>query len=150
MTDGDETPHPAPVWGDRADAVVLAAAGAAGGPPERLPARRVAERRYEVLCIPFAADLALGDVVVTDGDRHVVEVLRPSGRAVFRVRVDASSTHARGEVARDLRYLGALLEWSSPVLLAVDAADPAVARAVDDYLAGRELRGDLLYARAGT
>jgi Domain of unknown function (DUF4265) len=159
MTESHEATHGAPVWGYQADTVVTAAVdddggtgaavGAAAGLAtgvvrERLAARRVAEHRFELCCIPFLAHgLALGDVVATDDDHVVTGVVEPSGRAVFRVSFEASAAAARAAVARDLTYFGCLLEWSSPRLLAVDA-EPARAGGVADYLAGRELRGDLV------
>jgi hypothetical protein len=60
--------HPEPVWRDRADFVVHAELPEADRPKrfEQLWARQLAEREFELCCIPFFIyDVALGDVVRT-------------------------------------------------------------------------------------
>jgi hypothetical protein len=80
------------------------------------------------------------------GDRRFVvkEVVKPSGRYVFRVWF-GESFHPRDEVAQELKGLGSLTEWSSRNLLAVDAVDLEHAQMVADFLAGSEKAGHLIY-----
>jgi hypothetical protein len=49
-----------------------------------------------------------------------------------------------------LESLGALLEWSSPSLLAVDARDRAHAQVVADFLQEREGLGHLMFETGKT
>ena len=83
--------------------------------------RQIDEFRFEICCIPFfVSDIALGDIVETDRNYIVSEVVQPSGRYVFRVWF-GESFHPRDEIAEQLKELGALIEWSSLNLLGVDA-----------------------------
>lgn len=112
-------------------------------------AKQLSADRFEICCIPFFLfDVALGDVVETSpqGERKYVlhRVVESSGRYVFRVWF-GESFHPRDEVAEQLGDLGALLEWSSVNLLAIDAADEARAQEVADFLYNREQLGQLLY-----
>jgi hypothetical protein len=125
--------HPDPVWRDRADFII----GAKLPEPDRaeqLWARRLGGRRFEICCIPFFLyDVALGDEVETGDDYELVRVVKPSGRYVFRVWF-GQSFHPREAVAEHLVEMGALIEWSSANLLAIDAADRGLAQSVADYL----------------
>jgi hypothetical protein len=143
--------HREPVWRDRANFIVNGELQESDRPErsEQLWTRQLADDEFEVCCIPFFLyDIALGDIVLTsvrDARRYVVaRVIRPSGRCVFRVWL-GDSFHPREAAAMELRRLGALTEWSSVNLLAVDAEDDEQARAVADYLQAREERGDLTY-----
>lgn len=69
---------------------------------------------------------------------------RSLGRRTFRVWF-GQGFQPREEVALELAGLGALLEWSSTNLLAVDAADEPVAIAVTTYFTDRQAEGQLLY-----
>lgn len=136
--------HDAPVWRDRADFVI-------GAPlpeekrAEQLWARQVGDQRFEICCIPFFLyDVALGDVVETDSNYDLARVVERSGRFVFRVWF-GEAFHPRQEVADELTELGALLEWSSANLLAVDAADEADGQRIADYLAEQEGAGRLMF-----
>jgi hypothetical protein len=95
----------------------------------------------------------LGDVVGTelDGVRKylISRVVKPSGRFVFRVWF-GESFQPRDEVAEALEDLGALLEWSSQNLLAVDARDAAHGQVIADFLADREGKGQLVYETGKT
>jgi hypothetical protein len=93
------------------------------------------------------SDVALGDVVQTDANDDLVRVVARSGRFVFRVWF-GEAFHPRQEVADELAGLGALLEWSSANLLAVDAADQAHAQTIADYLAEPERAKGLLFEKA--
>ena len=61
-----EAVHSDPVWRDRSNFIIATPIepGEAGVTAERLWARRVDDRHYQLCCIPFFAyDLALGDVI---------------------------------------------------------------------------------------
>ncbi|HEY4668880.1 MAG TPA: DUF4265 domain-containing protein [Tepidiformaceae bacterium] len=143
--------HTDPVWRERSNFIIHAELGEQDllGRFEQLWTRQVGEDRFEVCCIPFFLyDVALGDIVATvpkGGHQYVLEgVVEPSGRFVFRVWF-GGSFHPREEIAEQLTQLGALLEWSSVNLLAVDAADALQAQRVADFLQERRNRGQLLY-----
>jgi len=136
--------HETPVWRERAN-FVIGAALPEEGRTEQLWARQLGENRFEICCIPFFLyDVALGDVVETDANYDLVRVVVASGRFVFRVWF-GDSFHPRQEVANELSELGALSEWSSTNLLAVDASDGAHAQSIADYLAEQERAGRLMY-----
>jgi hypothetical protein len=136
--------HDAPVWRDRAS-FVLGAPLREEGRAEQLWARQVTDWRFEICCIPFFVyDIALGDIVETDAQYDVVRVVERSGRFVFRVWF-GDAFHPRQGVADELAELGALLEWSSTNLLAIDARDEAHARMVADFLAQQENLGVLRF-----
>jgi hypothetical protein len=90
----------------------------------------------------------LGDIVETEligARRYVVNrVVRSSGRYVFRAWF-GESFQPRDEVADALTDMGALLEWSSVNLLAVDASDGTHAKRIADFLSDRESRGQPIY-----
>jgi hypothetical protein len=137
-----EVVHPNPVWRDRADFIVGARVRE-GGDTEQLWARRLGEQRFQICCIPFFLyDVALGDVVETDQAYDFVRVVEESGRHVFRVWF-GDSAYPRDEIADSLTRQGALLEWSSVNLLAVDAVDLEQARVLARYLAEHEAAGHL-------
>lgn len=144
--------HVEPVWRDRSDFIIAADIDprVAGVSREQLWARRAGECQFEVCCIPFFLyDVALGDFVETDDGYTVRKVSRPSGRYVFRVWF-GDSLQPRDETATELGSLGALLEWSSLNLLAVDARDAAHARQIADYLQEQENAGRLMYETGKT
>jgi hypothetical protein len=84
------------------------------------------------------------DVVQTDATYEFACVVEPSGRFVFRAWF-GDSFHPRQEIADQLGDIGALFEWSSTNLLAVDAADAQEAQIVADFLSDQEDRGHLKY-----
>ncbi|RIJ78815.1 DUF4265 domain-containing protein [Nakamurella silvestris] len=136
------------MWRDRADFIIHA------GLPEtdhleQLWCRKILPNRFELCCIPFFVfDLSLGDIIETTrvGDRQYMfaTVIRPSGRYVFRVLLTCQMERRAGIIAWLTEY-GALVEWSSLDLIAVDVADLARAEALADYLAEGVRRGDLQY-----
>jgi hypothetical protein len=138
--------HSDPVWRDRADFIL----GAQLPDPdsdrrEQLWSRQVAPTRFEICCIPFFLyDVALADVVETGTDYTLERVVEASGRWVFRAWF-GESFHPRDEIADELAAMGALLEWSSVNLLAVDASDAELAQRVAHRLEGHERRGHLIY-----
>jgi hypothetical protein len=151
MSGVSEVQHPEPVWGERCDFVIAADVSSYSvlADREQLRVRQVGENRFEMCCIPFFLyDVALGDVVETEpagGRRYMLSrVVEPSGRFVFRVWF-GESFHPRDEIAAELVALGALIEWSSVNVLAVDAADAGHARRVADFLLAREELGHLVY-----
>ena len=150
MTASDDVfqTHQQPAWRERANFIVMAPL------PERhhyeqMWARQEADDLFELCCIPFFAhDLALGDVVRTEtrGDqtRLIAEVARPSGRWTFRLWL-GKSNEDRLVVEAEMINLGALTEWSSENLLAVDALDATQAQALADVLAAGEYAGRWMY-----
>jgi hypothetical protein len=141
--------HEAPVWRERAD-FVIGSALAEQDRAEQLWARQVGRQRFEVCCIPFFVyDVALGDVVETGADYNIVRVVERSGRWVFRVWF-GETVRPRQEFADELGELGALLEWSSANLLAVDAADDTQAQAIANYLAEQEQASGLVFETGRT
>lgn len=141
-----EAQHPEPVWRDRSDFVIAAEIEDGGEvATEQLFVRQLSPYRFELCCIPFFLyDVALADVVETDEDYLVRRVVEPSGRYVFRVWF-GETAHPRGEIAEDLGELGALLEWSSVNLLAVDARDHDHAQQIANYLAAAQAGGRLMF-----
>lgn len=139
--------HLNPVWRDRANFIIAAefTMEPTDVKTEQLWARRVGVDVFEICCIPFFLyDVALGDIVETDGDWLVRDVVKPSGRYVFRVWF-GDTFYPRDEVAVGLEDLGALLEWSSPDLLAVDAVDEEHAKVLSGFLLDRQDRDELIY-----
>jgi hypothetical protein len=138
--------HEAPIWAERAN-FIIGAPLPEEGRAEQLCARKLDDKRFEICCIPFFLyNLALGDIVETDADYNVVQVVKRSGRFVFRVWF-GETFHPRQEIADDLTELGALIEWSSANLLAVDAADNATARLIQEYLDRQESSGHLVHEK---
>lgn len=142
-----EATHSDPVWRDRADFIIATPIDPAATAvvSEQLWARRIGERQFEICCIPFFAyNLALGDVVETTTEFLAERVIEESGRYVFRVFF-GETTFPREATTSTLASLGALMEWSSPNLLAVDAPNEALAKSIGDFLQKQEDRSILLY-----
>ena len=145
--EGVDAVHEAPVWRDRAD-FVIGASLPEEGRAEQLWARQVGDQRFEICCIPFFVyNVALGDVVETNADYDFERVVLPSGRYVFRVWFGSTAV-PRQDIAGELVERGAMLEWSSANLLAIDAADTAHAAQVAEFLAEQE-RADRLMFETG-
>ena len=137
--------HADPVWRERSDFIINAVLPGEGDRIEQLWVRQVGDYRFQLCCVPFFLfDVALGDVVETDIDYRFSRVVEASGRFVFRVWF-GESFHPRQEIADELVSLGALVEWSSTNMFAVDAADEAHAQRVADVLFGHEQAGRLIY-----
>lgn len=140
--------HAEPAWRERANFVINAKLPEEGR-FEQLWARQLTEDTFELCCIPFFPyDIALGDVVQTHevfGRKYMLDrVIRPSGHYVFRVHF-SSAAQPKDDVADQLAEMGAVLEWSSRSLLAVDALDDEHAQRIADFLQAREDLGQLLY-----
>lgn len=143
------TVHDQPVWRDRANFIVNAPLTELGR-FEQLWCRQDAEDEFEVCCIPFFLyDVALGDTIQTRAanDRKYVmsRVVSRSGRFVFRVHFERSMLRNRDDVTQKLAEMGALQEWSSASLAAVDAEDAHHAQELADYLFRQEQAGRLVY-----
>jgi hypothetical protein len=137
--------HTDPVWRGESNFIINAAVPGEGDRFEQLWVRQLGEYRFELCCIPFFLyDVALGDVVETDVDYRMTRVLEPSGRFVFRVWF-GESFHSRQEIADELVALGALVEWSSVNMFAVDATDAHHAQQIADVLFAHEGAGRLVY-----
>lgn len=141
--------HANPVWRERANFIVGAALPETDR-AEQLWARQIEDRLFEICCIPFFLyDVALGDIVEADANHDLVQVVEPSGRFVFRAWFGRTD-HSTEDVVDELTELGALFEWSSTDLLAIDAADAWHSRVIADYLAGQERMGHFLYETGRT
>ena len=135
--------HPFAAWKDRANFIIGVQLDDGGS--EQLWARQLDALTFEICCIPFFAyDLALGDVVETNERYELTRVLEASGRYVFRVWV-GDSNRSGDAVADELVNIGAVVEWSSANLLAIDASSEDLAQQVADYLHEREREGQLNY-----
>ena len=146
--------HRNPVWRDKSDFIINAKLPERDERFEQLWARQISDDTFEICCIPFFLyDVALGDVVQTapEGERKYVmsKVIRGSGRYVFRVWF-GRSFQPREDVATELVSLGAAIEWSSPNLLAVDAADATTAKRIAEALQVYENQGGLEYETGRT
>ena len=136
--------HAKPAWRTKSDFIIGAKLPEAGR-SEQLWARRIELDKFEVCCIPFFVyNIALGDIVETDANFEIQCVVEHAGRFVFRIWF-GDPTVSREEVAEELQRRGALLEWSSASLLAVDAADSELAQDLADYLHEHEVQGHLVY-----
>ena len=144
MTEPTDVIHPEPVWRERAD-FIIGAPLLEEGRAEQLWARQVEDHLFEICCIPFFVfDVALGDVVETNAHHDIVDVVQRSGRFVFRVWF-GEAFHPRQEIADQLSDFGALLEWSSVNLLAVDANGAPLSQVIANFLDERESKGQLKY-----
>ncbi|NED97136.1 DUF4265 domain-containing protein [Phytoactinopolyspora alkaliphila] len=154
VTKNSTAVHPEPIWRHRSDFIIRAALPEPGR-FEQLWSRKVGDDTFEICCIPFFLyDLALGDVVQTsphDGREYVLSrVLEQSGRYVFRAHFEPSMRRFRDDITAGLEELGALMEWSSPTLVAVDAHSPAHARQIAGFLRERSEQGQLMYETGHT
>lgn len=152
MSEIQEAVHRDPAWRDRSNFIIATSIepGDTNIRTEQLWARRLDDLHYELCCIPFFAyDLALGDVVEVDSNFLVVQVSKPSGRYVFRVHFDQVA-RPRDEVLEQLADLGALVEWSSTKLLAIDARDQPHAQQIANFLQDREILGQLMFETGKT
>jgi len=145
--------HDQPVWRERANFIINAPL-LEEGRFEQLWTRQLSENQFEVCCIPFFLyDVALGDTVETapqDGRQYVLSrVQKRSGRYVFRAFFERTQYRFRDSTVEALESLGALIEWSSPSLLAIDAEGPSVQQ-VADLLQGLEQQERLVYETGKT
>lgn len=151
VTESEFVVHPEPVWRDKANFIVHAELREEDRPRkyEQLWTRQVDDTHFEVCCIPFFLyDVSLGDVVETapgGGKKYVLRrVTQPSGHYTFRAYFGRSPA-SPPQMAERLAELGAVLEWSSSTLLAIDALDLAHAQTIAGYLQDREDAGELMF-----
>jgi hypothetical protein len=151
VSDVQEAQHFDPVWRDQANFIIATAIEPIGSvTTEQLWARRVDDYDFELCCIPFFTyGLALGDVVRTGPDFMVEKLVRPSGRFVFRADFGRTSHQHAEKVADQLVQMGALLEWWSATLIAVDGRDEAHAWDVGKLLRDEQALGNLAYEPGG-
>ncbi|SDS14914.1 protein of unknown function [Jiangella sp. DSM 45060] len=112
-------------------------------------ARQLEESLFEICCIPFVVyDMALGDIVEASPSDHytVLRTTRHSGRYTFRAYF-GDTDHPAQAIYEQLTEAGALLEWSSPSLLAIDSADAAHAIFIAEFLGERASHGQLVYEK---
>jgi hypothetical protein len=139
--------HSDPVWRLRSDFIVAAKInpGETDVEREQLWARRVDESHVELCCIPFFLyDVALGDILVVDAELLYQSVVERSGRYVFRAWF-GESTYPAEAMETGLLEVGALFEWSSKNLVAIDARDVNHAEVVADFLQDLQDRGELVF-----
>lgn len=145
--------HHDPVWREHADFIIRVEIDPEGTDvtTEQLWARRTGPNTFELCCIPFFVyDLALGDVVAVDSEFFITRVVQTSKRYAFRVHFGHDDSEIRTSVAERLEGFGALLEWSSRSLLAVDVIDRERAQVVADYLQSEMDQGHLIYETGRT
>ncbi len=145
--------HREPVWRDRANFIINADLEEPGR-VEQLWVRQLGPTQFEVCCIPFFLyDVALGDVVATapsgSDEFRLKSVMRPSGRYVFRAYFEGQRHQFGPEVADALRRVGALMEWSSEQLVAIDI-EGEQAQVVADILQAYAEAGRLVYETGKT
>lgn len=146
--------HSAPAWRDRADFIITADIGESGSLKkwEQLWARRLANSRFELCCIPFFVyDVSLGDEVETapKGERKFViqRVSKSGGHATFRVWFGDSSepSAVRDRTMRMVEKTASIFEWSSTNLLALSATSPKSATLLANFLFEEEQAHRLKY-----
>ena len=148
-----EAVHQSPIWRDRSNFVFATHLGTKDGKSEweQLWGQKTAPQQFVLCCIPFfARDLALGDVVETDADFVLRQVVRRSGQITFRVWFGSQDSTARQELVREIEAMKPLMEWSSENLLALSASDEVEAQKLADYLQAREEKGLLKYETGRT
>lgn len=133
-----EAVHENPAWRDRANFIIAAYLGEKEGRSEweQLWVRRLEDRKFIICCIPFFVfDLALGDAVETDENYVLTRVACSAGNFTFRVWFgNSKKIGIKEEIEAHCAELGVTTEWSSPNLLAINAAGMVSAQALADYL----------------
>lgn len=117
--------HDDAAWRSRADFIINAPL-AEPRRFEQLWTRRIAGSQFEICCIPFFLyGVALGDIVQTSkaGSHEYVldRVLERSGRHVYRVHFEQAGFNRRRDLEVEMTQIGAMFEWSSASLVAIDA-----------------------------
>ncbi len=145
--------HLQPAWAARADFRIYAQIEEQDRAVkwEQLAARRLADNRFEICCVPFFAyNLALGDEVDAHADGvgpYVVQqVLKRSGHWTFRALFEeGADPEAGARILQEVQQAGGLIEVYSPHLVGVDAAAADPAQVIADILANGERQGCLAY-----
>jgi hypothetical protein len=141
--------HRHPAWRNRADAIVHAEVehGGEGDIQESLWARRLADDRYEVCCIPFFVyGLALGDEVETAlndaGKLALLSVVKRSGNETFWVWFNEPYDREVWDRAyKGVAQAGCLVEGYDPGLLAFNAVSEEQCRLASEALREAADRG---------
>jgi hypothetical protein len=118
-----EATHSDPAWRDRSNFIIATDIdpGETDIDTEQLWARKLDDGAFEICCIPFFAyNLSLGDVVLTDADYMVRNVVKESGYRSFRVAVFWPKNR-NDDILESILRPGVFHEWSSPKLLALSA-----------------------------
>lgn len=123
---------------------------------EQIWTRQRSDDLYQVCCIPFFLyDLSLGDIVKVethDGVPRVQGVAERSGHHTFRAWFGkAFFPVVRDQIVDQMMATpGCLFEWYGTNLLAIDAENDVVAKAVAAFLENAERRGQLQYETGRT
>lgn len=120
-----EAVHSSPVWRKRANFIFAAHLGMKNDKNEweQLWGEMRSDGKLELCCIPFfVRNLSLGDIVEIDEDIIFRRVVKRSDQITFRIWFRNITRDKRDEVVQKLEDMSAILEWSSPNLLAVSAS----------------------------
>ncbi len=112
---------------------------------EQIWSKQITDFTFEICCIPFFTyNISLGDIVKTDTNYKISEVIQPSGHYTFRVWFgDSSVPNIRETVVSDVTKMECQIEWYSENLLAIDASSILTAQPLADYLQEKENRMEL-------
>jgi hypothetical protein len=128
----------------------------APGEWEGILGKRQSQDTAEVVGVPvFIYDVGLGDLARTmksaEGADVVTEILADGGNYTFRASFDSEASPGEQwkTLMSDLEAFGCWFDTWSETLVAI-SADPDHAQAVDDYLAIRQARGELIYETGRT
>ena len=143
--------HDHPAWREKTDFIIRAAvSGRPTVEAEQLWTRRLGERTFELCCIPFLVDGALGDELETDESLRMTRVSRRRGaRKFITFMADARDPAAIGDrVVAEADRLGCLwevLSWAG--MIAIDARTEAVAQELSAALVRLESELGLVVVR---
>lgn len=128
--------HYDPVWKDRADCFIFAREREEdGGELEQLLAKKVAGNTFLICTIPmFIYNLSLGDIVETDNNLEITNVLQRSGRHVIRIKFELDDEISHNKVQEKLFSVGALIEKLTEGYWAIDIANDEDLSKVHAYL----------------
>lgn len=141
--------HSCPAWHDKANFFIHAYIEEDKGRNkwEQLWVKQVDDKRFMICCIPFFTyNLALGDLVSTDENLVVINVIQASGQFTFRVWFgDSPRPEIKDEVQQELKARNVAFEWSSVNMLAISGKDFKQADEVANYLYALQVNGELIY-----
>lgn len=117
--------HDKPSWGEKANLLIHADLSQHDMPgcKEQLWARKIANRTFEICCIPyFTYGIFLGDTVTTDGDYVIQRVSGRGGHKSLRVAVADQQNVESIHIALHgwVESTGLQYEWCAIGYLAVD------------------------------
>jgi hypothetical protein len=143
--------HLNPIWRYKSDFIIGARHSDSLsnniGVEEQFWSRKIGDNTFEICCIPFFVyNISLGDIVKTDSDYWITEVLVRSGHFTFRIWLgDTRDQFTRDQVIQEIIKLGCLFEWYSENLLAIDVPTRILAEQISAYLLKSEQLGLLTY-----